>query len=42
MRQGKYLGLNLPDYNDAADVQKRVETFEKLEERAPGWTDLSK
>ncbi len=41
MRQGKYLGLNLPDYTDAADVQKLVENFEKLEERAPGWTNLS-
>ena len=41
MRVGKYLGLNLPDYTDAADVQKLVENFEKLEERAPGWTNLS-
>ena len=41
MIQGKYLRLNLPDYTDAADVQKLVENFEKLEERAPGWTNLS-
>lgn len=31
----------MPDYTDAADVQKLVENFEKLEERAPGWTNLS-
>lgn len=41
MRIGKYLGLNLPDYTDAADIAKLVENFERLEERAPAWTNLS-
>lgn len=41
MNQGKYLKLNLPDYTDAADIEKLVENFEILEGRAPAWTDFS-
>nr|DAE35662.1 MAG TPA: hypothetical protein [Caudoviricetes sp.] len=37
MRIGKYLGLNLPDYTDAADIAKLVENFERLEERDEDW-----
>lgn len=41
MKTSDYLKLSLPDYTDAADILELAENFEKLEKRAPAWTDFA-